>query len=143
MREDDSARGTPSQEAAGDDAGAKDPKRGDPNASDGRGSEGIELPGGGVLEQDIQEELPYEVSFDDLVRPFLVMGLTGVGVLPHPESGKSEFDLRTARHAIDVLEILQARTEGRRDEKESALLERALFELKMHFVEARRDERRG
>ncbi len=117
-----------------------DRRRFDPDTGEPRpeAAEEISLPGGGVLRHDdkpADAEIP--VGFDDLVRPFLLMGLAGLGVIPHPDGGKPQVSLVTARSAIDTLELLKERTEGHRSEEESRLLEQALYELKVHFVEVR------
>lgn len=99
----------------------------------------FELPGGGVLHRDRAEvdvELP--VSFQELVRPFLLMGLSALGVVPHPDTGRSEVDLIAARSAIATLELLQQKTDGRLEPDEARLLEESLLDLKMQYVEARR-----
>jgi hypothetical protein len=99
----------------------------------------VELPGGGILHrdhQDVDVELP--VGFQDLVRPFLLMGLNALGVIPHPDTGRSEIDLIAARAAIGTLELLREKTEGRLEAEEARLLEESLLDLKMQYVEARR-----
>jgi hypothetical protein len=99
----------------------------------------VELPGGGVLHRSREEvdvELP--VGFQDLVRPFLLMGLSALGVIPHPDTGRSEVDLVAARAAIGTLELLRDKTEGRLESGEARLLEESLLDLKMQYVEARR-----
>ncbi len=100
--------------------------------------DGIPLPGGGVFRQKSAEEESETVSveFADLVRPFLLLGLTSLGVIPHPDTGRSTVDLAAARSAIETLELLSSRTDGRRTDSETKLLEQALFDLRMHFVEA-------
>ena len=102
-------------------------------------AERVELPGGGVLRRDhddVDVELP--VTFQDLVRPFLLMGLSSLGVVPHPDTGRSQIDLIAARSAIGTLELLQEKTTGQLDAEEARLLEEALLDLKMQYVEARR-----
>ena len=44
-------------------------------------------------------------------------------------------DILGARQTIDMLDVLSAKTEGNRTEAESKLLETALFELRMGFLE--------
>jgi hypothetical protein len=98
-------------------------------------SEGVELPGGGVLREPAppaEPELP--VSFADLVQPFWLMGLAGLGVLPDPQTNQPSVDLARARAAIETLELLRERTEGHREVDETRLLDQALYELKMQFV---------
>ncbi len=132
MQQNDPGHGSHEQESSG--------QRREERERETRGEEPIELPGGGVLQGESEDESrpELELGFGDLVRPFLMMGLTGVGVLPHPDSGRPAIDLQAAKHAIGVLELLAERSEGHRSDEESQMLDQALFELKMHFVEAQR-----
>ncbi|MDQ7007725.1 MAG: DUF1844 domain-containing protein [Acidobacteriota bacterium] len=134
---------------AAEDTGDQQPqvhdrRRIDPETGERRQVEEVPLPGGGVLERGAAEAPPaYEIVFDDLVRPFLVMGLAGLGVIPHPDTNQPRVDVSAARHAIEVLELLRRKTEGRLDSSESQMLEQALVELKMQFVEVRRRQQQG
>lgn len=111
-------------------------------AGAGRSAGEIRLPGGGVLKPREPGTADLPVGFADLVRPFLLMGLAGLGVLPDPETGRTAVRLEVARAAIEILRLLRSRTEGHRSEEEERLLTEALFELEMQFVEVekRRDE---
>ncbi|MDH3283870.1 MAG: DUF1844 domain-containing protein [Acidobacteriota bacterium] len=117
-----------------------DRRRFDPDTGEPRpdAAEDISLPGGGVLKHDERPaDADIPVGFDDLVRPFLLMGLAGLGVIPHPDGDKTRVSLVTARTAIETLELLRERTEGHRSDQESRLLEQSLYELKVNFVEVR------
>ena len=131
----DEHSGSSERPEGGDASAEAEPRRSGPESA----KEPVELPGGGVMGGG-PEPKPAELSigFGDLVRPFLMMGLTGVGVLPHPDTGQPDTDLAATKHAIATLELLLERTEGNRSADETAMLEQALFELKMQFVEAQR-----
>jgi hypothetical protein len=77
------------------------------------------------------------VQFDDLVRPFLLMCLTGLVVVPHPDTGQPKVSLSAARAAIEMLDLLKSKTEGQRTDAETRLIEHAIYELKVQFVEIR------
>ncbi|GAB4370552.1 MAG: hypothetical protein Kow0062_05360 [Acidobacteriota bacterium] len=118
----------------------------EPNGPEPDGKE-IPLAGGGVLRKAgdaaaAADEPPLPVGFADLVRPFWLMGLASLGVVPDPESGEAVVDLPRARAAIETLELLREKTRGHLDEQESRMLEQSLYELKMQFVGAR-DRARG
>jgi len=108
----------------------------------------IPLAGGGVLRAGERAEEPHPgaaalpVGFGDLVRPFWLMGLASLGVVPDPERGEPVVDLARARAAIETLELLREKTRGHLDEQESRMLEQSLYELKMQYVGAR-DRARG
>ena len=62
---------------------------------------------------------------------FMLMGQTA-----HPESGQMVKDIEAARHFIDTLEMLEAKTQGNLSKEESALLKQSLMNLRLAFVQA-------
>ncbi len=122
-----------------DTAAAPASGQGAPAAGEGS----IPLPGGGVLRDEDEREAPLPVGFTELIHPFLLVGLAGLGVLPQPDTNEPEVNLRAARAAIESLELLRAKTEGNRTPEETRLLDQALYELKMQYIEARERPRRG
>lgn len=60
----------------------------------------------------------------------------GLGLRAHPVTGKTTKDLASARHAIGLLSMLQAKTKGNVDADEGQFLGAILHELRMAFVEA-------
>ncbi len=58
-----------------------------------------------------------------------------MGLMPDPASGKPEKNLPQARHLIDMLEVLQQKTEGNRTPEESEDLEAMLYQLRMAYVQ--------
>ncbi len=135
------------EEGSGESFQVQDRRRFDPRTGEVRPeTDAIPLPGGGVLQGHEHEPEPgalRPVGFEDLVQPFLLMGLSGLGVVPHPDTGRAEVDETTARLGIECLELLRARTENNRTPDESRMLDAALYELKMQFVEVRERRRRG
>ncbi len=82
-----------------------------------------------------------ELLFLNLVAMFQFAAMQQMGKLANPASGKIERDLDQARMSIDMVEMLRAKSEGRRTDAESEFLDKVLFELRMNFVdETRRDE---
>ena len=62
--------------------------------------------------------------------------LVNLGHVPDPVTGEPHQDLDQARFAIDLLGMLQEKTEGNRTAEESAVLEEVLSTLRMAFVRA-------
>ena len=62
-----------------------------------------------------------------------------LGLLPNPVTKKADVQLDQAKHAIDLLTMLQQKTEGNRTPEESGELEAALHELR-HGVRHRATE---
>lgn len=73
--------------------------------------------------------------FLQLVFMFQGAAYQHMGKTMNPATQKIERDLEQARHAIDLLTMLETKTKGNLSEDEEKLLEHTLFELRMNFVE--------
>lgn len=63
----------------------------------------------------------------------------GLGI-SSPEGGNSpQPDLELARHNIDLLELMQEKTQGNRTPEEDRLLDHLLFETRLKYVERQKD----
>ena len=74
--------------------------------------------------------------FANLVMQQAGMTMIFLGVTPHPETGKTMFDLEAAQHFISQLEMLEAKTRGNLSTDEIALLKQSLTTVRMAFVQA-------
>ncbi len=63
----------------------------------------------------------------------------GLGLVPSPGEKEPRVDLGVARQNIDLLELMQTKTQGNRSPEEDRLLEQLLFETRMRFVDVRRN----
>lgn len=64
------------------------------------------------------------------------------GDIPDPVSGKAvEPNLPAAQQMIDILALLEEKTRGNLTAEERQLLDQILYELRLRYVEARRDRR--
>jgi hypothetical protein len=76
--------------------------------------------------------------FLHLVAMFQFAAMQQMGKLPNPVTGKIERDLAQASVSIDMLEMLQARTQSHRSVRESEYLDKVLFELRMNYVDEKK-----
>lgn len=82
-----------------------------------------------------EEETAYpEVSFASFVVSLSTSVLYHFGDIPDPVTNRTERNLPAAKQTIDILGMLQRKTEGNLEEGEKALLDSALFELRMRYV---------
>ena len=81
---------------------------------------------------------PANLAF--LISTLYLQGAMSLGLLPNPLTKKHDVQLEQAKHSIDLLAVLQQKTEGNRTPEESDELEAALHELRLAFVEM---EKRG
>jgi len=57
-----------------------------------------------------------------------------MGMMPHPVTGETGVDLTTAKHWIDVLGMLEQKTQGNLNPQEAQVLEGLLADLRMQYV---------
>ena len=73
--------------------------------------------------------------FLQLVAMFQYAAMQQMGKLPNPVTGKIDRDLEQARISIDMIEMLQSRTQASRSAREGEYLDKVLFELRMNYVD--------
>ena len=87
--------------------------------------------------QDQQNEL----LFMQLVMMFQGMALQNLGKVMNPMTNQIERNLEQAKNMIDLLGMLDEKTKGNLNDNEQRLLEHALFELRMNYIdELKKDE---
>lgn len=69
---------------------------------------------------------------------FYMQALVAMGLVRHPIKEKVDVDLPQARHAIDVLDVLEQKTKGNRTADENEAIETILHEVRMAFVHVSR-----
>ena len=77
---------------------------------------------------------PPAMSFEQLVQSFYMTAMMQLGAATH-EGQQPQVDILGARQSIDMLAILAEKTKGNLTSSESRLLDSALFELRMAFLE--------
>lgn len=76
-----------------------------------------------------------ELLFMQLVMMFQGMALQNLGKVMNPVTNQIERNLGQAKNMIDILGMLDAKTKGNLNDNEYKLLEHALFELRMNYVD--------
>jgi len=77
-------------------------------------------------------------QFFGLVQMLQRSAMVAMGQLPDQE-GKFSVNLAEAKAAIDLVSVLQKRTEGNLEEMESKFIQGIVTELRMKFVQAPRE----
>ncbi len=62
-------------------------------------------------------------------------GMMFLGLVPYPSDGKLVKNLAVARHSIDLLDMLQQKTEGNRTPEETEEIEGMLHQLRLAYVQ--------
>ena len=73
-------------------------------------------------------------SFPSLLQEFSTRALVSLGMIQNPFSGEAQVDLKAAAYSIDMLAILQEKTEGNLEENESAYLGQLIAQLREAFL---------
>jgi hypothetical protein len=74
------------------------------------------------------------MSFEQLVQSFYMTAMMQLGAATH-EGQQPQVDILGARQSIDMLAVLAEKTKGNLTPEETRLLDSALFELRMAFLE--------
>lgn len=74
-------------------------------------------------------------SFATLVSSLVAQTFMTLGGMEDPKTKQRFVDLDLARHHIDTLSVLEEKTKGNLSEQESKLLDQALYETRMQYVQ--------
>ena len=74
-------------------------------------------------------------SFTLLVISLVSQARICLADMDNPVTKKRQVDLEAAKHHIDMLEMLDAKTSGNLSDEEKKLLDSVLYELRMRYVQ--------
>lgn len=80
------------------------------------------------------EDMP-PADFRALVGSLATQALLYMGAFPDPETGQAMISLEYAKHAIDLLGVLEQKTRGNLDAEEQQDITEVLNELRQRFVQ--------
>ena len=75
-------------------------------------------------------------SFPLLIATFASQASVAFGHIANPIDGKTEVRLDLAKHAIDMLAVIQEKTLGNLSQEEASMIENVLHQLRVAYVEA-------
>ena len=81
-----------------------------------------------------RDPLDDPASFISLIMSVASNAAASLGMMPHPVTGETGVDLKTAKHWIDVLGMLEKKTAANLDPQEDQMLEGLLADLRMQYV---------
>ena len=95
----------------------------------------VEGPGWKMEHQDEKKSEPLPpMDFTHFCLSLAGSALITLGDAASPESGKTEADLNMARQTIDILAMLETKTQGNLTDDEAKLLSTVLYDLRMRFL---------
>ena len=89
-----------------------------------------------------QQQIP-EASFEVLISTMATQALFSLGGIPDPRTGQRMAHLGLARHHIDLLTVLQEKTQGNLSDEENTMLTQTLYELRQRYIQLSTQERNG
>ena len=78
-----------------------------------------------------------EVTFTSFFMALNTSALFHLGEIADPATGLRQKDMMMAKHTIDTMSLLQAKTKGNLDDEEAELVENSIYDLKMRYVKAK------
>ena len=89
----------------------------------------------GATSEPRADEPPAEITFATFLISLSAQALALLGEIPDPVDRTTRVDLEGARQIIDILGVLSEKTRGNLDAAESSLLDSALYDLRMKYVD--------
>ncbi len=87
--------------------------------------------------EEQRREIPLpEVNFSNFVFSLSTQALIQLGEIQDPESKGTAKNLSLAKHTIDLIGMLKEKTKGNLTKEEEALVDTALYDLRMRYVKA-------
>lgn len=87
-------------------------------------------------EAESKQETYHQPTFTIFLSSISMQAMIALGRLENPVTGKKEESPDQARFLIDTLGIIQEKTKGNLTIEEQTLLDEALFNLRMVYVDA-------
>lgn len=85
--------------------------------------------------EDQQEQIPLpEANFLNFVHQLTLQALIQLGEIQDPLSRETRKSLPLAKHTIDHIAMLKEKTKGNLTQEEQALIDSALYDLRMRYV---------
>lgn len=88
-------------------------------------------------------ELTRKEMFLGLIHSFQAAAMQQMGKMPSPFTNQIDRDLPQARLSIDMLEMLEERTQGNLTGEESRFLKHVLTELRLNYVAEIEEDRKS
>jgi hypothetical protein len=93
-----------------------------------------------MADATMSDDQQSELLFMQLVMMFQGMAMQQLGKVMNPMTQQIDRDLGQAKNFIDLLGMLEKKTKGNLGEGEAKLLQQALFDLRMNYVDELKKE---
>ena len=93
-----------------------------------------------MADETMSDDKEMGLLFMQLVMMFQGMAMQQLGKVMNPMTQQIDSDLGQAKNFIDLLGMVEKKTQGNLGEGEAKLLQRALFDLRMNYVDELKKE---
>jgi len=88
------------------------------------------------VEEEVTQEMPFpEINFSTFIFSLNTSALLHLGEIPDPATGKQQEDLTMAKQTIDLIAMLQEKTQGNLAPDEENLVKHVLYDLRLRYVQ--------
>lgn len=74
-------------------------------------------------------------SFVEILNLIVMQAMVGLGLVAGPGGERIPPNLEMAKHYIDLLDVLEQKTQGNLSDDEKKLLDQVLYDLRLRYVE--------
>jgi hypothetical protein len=78
---------------------------------------------------------PDGINFSSLISSFAMQAMIHLGDIPHPTLKKTEENLEAAKEMIDILGVIEEKTQGNLSADEAKLLKTVLYDVRMRYIQ--------
>ena len=78
----------------------------------------------------------FKIDFSTFILSLTSSAFYHLGEMPDPKTGERKTDLNAVKQTIDIISMLQTKTEGNLSEEEKKLIEQLIYELQVKFLDA-------
>jgi len=82
----------------------------------------------------------FKIDFSTFILSLTSSAFYHLGEMPDPKTGEKHVDLNAVKQTIDIIAMLQTKTEGNLSDEEKKLIEQLTYELQIKFVNAQNKE---
>lgn len=88
-----------------------------------------------ITRENVEDAGEFEVTFLNYITSLMYQAMVFLGEIPNPVSNQAEVSLPQAKLLIDTLALLREKTKGNLEKQEEDMLNTAVYELQLKFIE--------
>ncbi len=78
----------------------------------------------------------FKMDFSNFILSLNASAMIHLGDIPDPNTKERGVNLHSAKHTVDILELIQDKTRGNLTDEEKKLMDDVIYSLRMRYVQA-------